>query len=218
MLNFIMGAGGHAREVDWLIEDIHRHHQVDYRPQNFVALDGDEQIGQTINSKVVLSESEFFKKYESDAMNCFIGVGDPEIKRRICLNLKRTVKRAGFPNLIHPSVSCDNRKEKVSLGEGNIICSNTVITTDVAIGNFVTINVACTVGHDCLIEDFVTLSPGVNVAGRVHLGEGVFIGIGARIMERIQVISKVVVGAGATVVKDLREPGTYLGIPARKTK
>jgi len=215
MLNFIIGAGGFAREVDWLIEDIYRHHRVDYRPRNFVASDFDEQVGQTINGKVVLSESEFFQKYASDSTLCFIGVGDPGIKQELCLKLKRTVKRAEFPNLIHPGVSYDKRKEKVSLGEGNIICSNTIITTDVTIGNFVTINVACTVGHDCLIGDFVTLSPGVNLSGRVHLDECVFIGTGAHIIERIQVISNTVIGAGATVVRNIEIPGTYVGTPTK---
>jgi sugar O-acyltransferase (sialic acid O-acetyltransferase NeuD family) len=215
MLNFIIGAGGFAREVDWLIEDIYRHYQVDYRPQNFIASDFDELVGQTINTKLVLSESEFLQKYGSDLMNCFIGVGEPEIKQKICLKLKRTAKRAEFPNLVHPGVSYDKRKEKVSLGEGNIICSNTIITTDVTIGNFVTINVACTVGHDCLIGDFVTLSPGVNLSGRVRLGECVFIGTGARIIERIQVISNTVIGAGATVVRSIEIPGTYVGTPTK---
>lgn len=216
MLNFIFGAGGLARELDWLIEDIYTHTQVDYRPQNFVVSDFDDQVDQTIKNKLVISESEFFQRYESNAMNCFIGVGDPEIKRRICINLKRNVKRANFPNLIHPNVLYDKRESKVSFGEGNIICANTIITTDVSIGDFVTINLACTVGHDCSIGHFVTLSPGVNLSGRVRLGDCVFIGTSARIIERIQVTSNTIIGAGATVVRNIDISGVYLGTPAKR--
>jgi sugar O-acyltransferase (sialic acid O-acetyltransferase NeuD family) len=218
MLNFILGAGGFAREVDWLIEDIYRDCQVDYRPLNFIASDLDEQVARTINGKIILSESEFFQKYGSSAMNCFMGVGDPEIKQRIFQKLQRTVKQAKFPNLIHPNALYDKRKLKVSFGVGNIICSNAIITTDVIIGDFVTINLASTVGHDCSIGHFATLSPGVNLSGRVRLGDRVFVGTGAQIIEGIQVQSNTVIGAGATVIRDIEIAGAYVGTPAKRKK
>jgi sugar O-acyltransferase (sialic acid O-acetyltransferase NeuD family) len=218
MLNFIFGAGGFARELDWLIEEIYRYYHLDYRPLNYIVSDLNKQVPLKINGKVVISESDFFRKHGADAMNCFLGIGDPAIKRNIRLKLKQTVKRAEFPNLRHPSVLDDKRDSKVSFGEGNIICSNTIITTDVTISDFVTINLACTVGHDCSIGHFVTISPGVNLSGRVSLGSGVFIGTGTRIIEGIHVTSDTVIGAGATVVRNIDTPGTYVGTPARMIK
>jgi sugar O-acyltransferase (sialic acid O-acetyltransferase NeuD family) len=218
MLSFIFGAGGFAREVDWLIHDIHRYDDVDYRAQNFISFDSDEKVGRKINGRTVLSESEFFKKYGSDTVNCFLGVGDPIIKQTICTKIRQSVRRAKFPSLIHPNVSHDKRKGKINLGEGNIICSNTIITTDVTIADFVTVNLACTIGHDCAIGQFATISPGVNLSGNVCLGDFVFIGTGARIIERIRISSNTVIGAGATVVHDIEIPGIYVGTPAKRIK
>jgi sugar O-acyltransferase (sialic acid O-acetyltransferase NeuD family) len=218
MQNFILGAGGFAREVDWLIEEIYRDYKADYRPQNFIAPDLDEQVSRTINGKVVLSESEFFQKYGSDAVNCFMGVGNPETKEKILHKVQQNAKRAKFPNLIHPNVLHDKRNTKISFGVGNIICSNAVITTDVIIGDFVTINLACTVGHDCSIGNFATLSPGVHLSGRVRLGDRVFIGTGAQIIERIHVTSNTIIGAGATVVRNIEIAGSYVGTPAKRKR
>ena len=41
------------------------------------------------------------------------------------------------------------------------------------------------------------------------------IGVGAVVRDFVQIGSNIVVGAGAVVVKDLLEPGTYVGCPAR---
>jgi serine acetyltransferase len=41
------------------------------------------------------------------------------------------------------------------------------------------------------------------------------IGAGATVIDRIHIADHVVIGAGSTVVADIREPGTYVGCPAR---
>jgi acetyltransferase-like isoleucine patch superfamily enzyme len=42
------------------------------------------------------------------------------------------------------------------------------------------------------------------------------LGAGSVVRDRVQICHDVVVGAGAAVVGDLVEPGTYVGVPARK--
>jgi len=217
-MNVIFGSAGFAKEVDWLIEDLFIYNKVDFRIDFFIAEDDNALIGSKINSKIVLSETEFFQKYANEENNCFIAVGSPEIKKKIVNKIKLLSSKSKFPNIVHPTVSFDKRKNKVIFGEGNIICAKCVLTTDICIQNFVHLNLDCTVGHDTIIGDYTTVSPGVHISGNVKISENVFIGTGAVILERINICSGVKIGAGATVISDITEPGTYVGVPARKVK
>ena len=67
-----------------------------------------------------------------------------------------------------------------------------------------------------MIEDYVHISPGVNTAGTVKVGKGSWIGIGSVVSNNVNICSGCKVGAGAVVVKDITEPGTYVGVPVRK--
>lgn len=135
----------------------------------------------------------------------FIAIGDPNTKERIVKQLGKMEYRTlvfGFSGSI--------------IGEGSIVCPGTIITTNVEIGRHVIVNINCTVGHDSVIGDFSTLSPGVHVSGNVNIGRRCYVGTGAAIREKINICDDVVIGANAVVVKDITEPGTYVGNPLRK--
>jgi sugar O-acyltransferase (sialic acid O-acetyltransferase NeuD family) len=215
-MNFIFGTGGFAKEVNWLAEDIYQITGSGFRTDFFVDQNSSFIIGKLLNEKEVMPEEIFFLKYKSEHVNCFIGVGNPQLKHLIIKNIRVKTKFPGFPNLVHPSLSFDNRKNKLTLGCGNIICSNNVITTDVDFGNFITLNISCTVGHDTIIGDYTTISPGVNISGNVKIGNKVFIGTGSSIIESISICDDVIIGAGAVVTKNINTPGIYVGIPAKE--
>ena len=69
-----------------------------------------------------------------------------------------------------------------------------------------------------MIEDYVHVSVGSHVAGTVHIGEGTWVGAGAVISNNVEICADCMIGAGAVVVKDITEPGTYVGVPAKKNK
>jgi len=215
-MNFIFGTAGFAKEVDWLICDLLAVQRIQYATDYFVAEDGNKLIGNDINFHLVLSEKEYFEKYSSTENKCFIAVGNPALRERIVQKIRFKSFPYEFPNLIHPSVAFDSRPGKIDIGEGNIICANSVLTTDIRIGDFVQINLDCTIGHDATLGDYATLSPGVHVSGNVHIREKVFVGTGAVLLERVTIGSNVKIGAGATVIGDLDNPGTYVGVLARK--
>lgn len=217
-MNFIFGTAGFAKELDWLTEAIISSTGVDYRADYFVAEDGNGLIGTLINDRKVISETDFFANHGISAHNCFIAVGSPIIKAKIVSGILSHASDCKFPNLIHPDVSYDKRATKMITGHGNVICSKSALTTDIVIGNFVHINLACTIGHDSVIDDFTTLSPGVRVSGNVHINEKVFIGTGAVIVEKISICDNTIIGAGSVVTKNLVLPGTYVGMPARKIR
>jgi sugar O-acyltransferase (sialic acid O-acetyltransferase NeuD family) len=220
-INLIFGASGFAKEVDWLINEIFEEdNSVDFRPDYFVVHKDDSKIGDRINNISVISEEDAISKFAHSSeylVNVFVSIGSPFIKEKIVNNINE-IKNFKFPTIIHPNVSLDKRAERLKIGQGVIICSKNVLTTDIKIESFVHLNLACTIGHDTVIGSFSTISPGVNISGNVKLGKNTFVGTNATILENISIVSKVIIGAGAVVSKDLNEAGTYVGIPAKKTK
>ena len=220
-INLIFGASGFAKEVDWLISELYeKDNSVDYRPDYFVAHKDDSKIGKSINKIQVITEDDAISKFANSSeylVNVFISVGSPALKEKIVNNLVN-IKNFQFPTIVHPNVSYDKRKGRVKLGQGVIICSKNVFTTDIEIDSFVHVNLACTIGHDSKIGTFSTISPGVNLSGNVNIKKSTFIGTNATILENVTIASNVIIGAGAVVSKDLNESGTYVGIPAKKIK
>ena len=88
---------------------------------------------------------------------------------------------------------------------------------DVILGEGVLINSYASVHHDSQISDFSELSPGCRVLGRCKIGKLSTIGSNAVVLPDIEIGERVVVGAGSVVTKNLLEPGTYIGAPAKRT-
>src|SRR5690606_3619382 len=103
----------------------------------------------------------------------------------------------------------------IRMGVGNIICHNSILTTNIDLGDFNIINLNCTIGHDSYIKNYVTLSPAVNVSGNVSIYDYSYIGTNVSIREKIYIGDKSIVGMGSAVVKDLQGFNTYVGVPAK---
>lgn len=93
-----------------------------------------------------------------------------------------------------------------------------MITTNIRIGDFVVLNLQCTVGHDSIIKDYSSLMPSVNVSGEVTIGECVLVGTGATIINQLEIGEHTIVGAGAVVTKSLPAYCTEVGVPAKPIK
>jgi sugar O-acyltransferase (sialic acid O-acetyltransferase NeuD family) len=136
-----------------------------------------------------------------------IAIGDAEARKRMA---------ARFVDLDFCLLEAGQSFGNNKAGMGTIICPGTILTCDIKIGIHCLINLNCTIGHDCIIGDFVTMSPGANVSGNVTIGSGCYIGSNAVIREKINICDNVVIGAGGVVVKDITEPGVYVGNPVKK--
>lgn len=189
----IIGNGGFAREVRAYYEEHYANQLSDYRVQHY----------EFENIKNIPSEV-----YRSISV---IAIGNGTVRKKIVLENTDLEFR-----LLNYGKSYDH--DTNFIGEGTIICPGTIITTNVHIGRHVIINLNCTIGHDCHIGNFVTISPGAHVSGNVHIGECCYIGTGAVIREKISICADAVIGAGAVVVKDIIEPGVYVGNPAKRIK
>jgi sugar O-acyltransferase (sialic acid O-acetyltransferase NeuD family) len=214
-MNVVFGAGGVAREVAWILHEYRQFLADQLTPDAFIIADSDWAPHLQLGNVPVISESTFLKQNNQESTNIFLGLGLPNVKQRVISVIGANEKYA-FPNLIHSKSSMDLRSGKVTFGRGVVVYPFASLTTDVSIGDFVHINPGATVAHESNIGSFSTLCPGSHISGRVSVGPGCFIGAGAVIRESLSIAGGCVIGAGAVVVKSISEPGTWIGVPARK--
>lgn len=202
----VLGAGGFAREIAWLVWDIDQISN-EWEIVGFVE-HSTERVGQVMNGVPIINMDQAMR-YLPDI--CAVAaIGDPSLK-------ERAVKEAEdfgfkFATLLHPSVS---KSKFVSIGAGSMICAGNILTVNVTIGKHVILNLDCTVGHDSVIEDYATISPGCHLSGRTVIRRGAFLGTGVVTIENHEIGAYSKIGAGAAIVKDIPEKVTAIGIPAR---
>lgn len=206
----IIGAGGFGREVITIIDAIN-HFKLEYNLIGFF----DDKItkGTEINGIKVLGKIDDLNdiKFELDIV---LGVGVPKVKEHIISRLKNESLK--FPNLIHPNVLIS--KDDVSLGYGNVICAGNILTCNIKLENFITLNLSCTVGHDTIIHNYCSFMPSTNISGEVTVMNNVYVGTGAKIINNVTIGKNTIIGAGAVVSKSLQENCTAVGIPAKPIK
>lgn len=103
-----------------------------------------------------------------------------------------------------------------NIGRGCQLLARSFLGVRAKIGDGVILNSNCSVDHECILGDGVHIGPGAVLAGRVRVGAGTFVGAGATICPDLSICEDVIIGAGAVVVSDITEPGTYVGVPARR--
>jgi sugar O-acyltransferase (sialic acid O-acetyltransferase NeuD family) len=157
----------------------------------------------------IMGEECSFPFSDDDVFIC--ALGNPEKKLRACRLLKS--RGAAFVTLIHPTAVVG---PCCSVGEGSILCPGTILTTNVTLGNFVTVNLHSTLAHDVVVGDGSTLSSHCDVTGRAKLGEGVFMGTHAAVLPGVVVGDYATVGAGSVAFQKVRPRTTVMGVPARE--
>ena len=200
----IVGSGGFASEVAWLVERIN-HVLPTWDLKGFVDNDVDKHG--------VIGDDDFIMRCERE-LYVAIAIGTSVTRERLYAKYRRN-PHIRFANLMDPSVIASDRNE---YGEGNIICAGTILTVDVKIGNCNIINLDCTVGHGATIKDFVTISPSVNVSGNALIDSGCNVGTGTQIIQGVTIGRNAIVGAGAVVNRNLPGDCTAVGIPAKVIK
>jgi sugar O-acyltransferase (sialic acid O-acetyltransferase NeuD family) len=147
----------------------------------------------------------------SDTICAAVCIGN-SVSRKAVVEKFSANHNISFPNIIADDIIC---ADSIHLGQGNIICYSAILTVNITIGNFVIINLDCTIGHDAHLDDFVTLYPSVNVSGNVSVGTLTEIGTGTNIIQGKSIGESVIVGAGAVVIHDIPSHCTAVGVPTR---
>lgn len=202
----IVGCGGLAKEIKWLIEECNKEIYC-WDVLGWISL---EKPGSIVSGLPVIGDDDWLLNY-SKPIDVVVAVGNGFLRKKIVANLKQN-PFISFPNIISPSAELSNC---ITLGEGTVIASKSILTVDIMIGSFFFCNLACTIGHDCVFGDYVTLNPGVNVSGNVSLGDCVTMGTGASIIQGLSVGENTTIGAGAVVVRNIPSDCTVVGVPAK---
>lgn len=195
----IIGASGHGK----VVADIAKKNGY----ENIVFLDDNENLI-SCGTYPVIGKSDSFREYAGDV---FVAIGNALVRQKIM----EQIELAGrlIPVLIHPDTVI---AEDVIIEHGTVVVAGAIINPGTHIGKGCIINTASSVDHDCDIKDYVHISVGSHIAGTVSLGEHTWIGAGTVVSNNVDICSDCVVGAGAVVVNDIKESGTYVGVPAKK--
>lgn len=208
----VVGAGGFGREVIDIIDAINAHAiepvwetvgVVDDAPSR-ANLDRLERRG------VDFLGGTDVPLLWSNPVHYAVGIGSPRVRRSVADRYDAACLQPA--TLVHPSVT---RGFDVRVGEGSVICAGVRLTTNVALGRHVHLNLNVTVGHDTTLGDFVSVNPLASVSGDCVIESGVLIGVAGVILNGLTVGADATVGGSACVVRDVPPQIVVKGVPAK---
>ena len=193
----IIGASGHGK----VVADIARRNGY----KEIVFLDDNDSIHEC-GGYPVIGKSTEAGTIDADVI---IGIGNAGVRKQI----QESLPDEKLVTLIHPDAVV---AEDVVIGKGTVVMAGAVINPGVRIGKGCIINTCSSVDHDCEVGDYVHIAVGSHLCGTVSVGSGTWIGAGATVSNNTSICTDCMIGAGAVIVNDIRESGTYVGVPARK--
>jgi sugar O-acyltransferase (sialic acid O-acetyltransferase NeuD family) len=204
----VVGAAGHAQEVAWSLREVRSAAGLatellffdDRMPPGPLA----SGLGSVVGSLDVL------RTRHGEDGTLVMGIGLPESKAAVVARLGDV--RRPWATVIHPRATIG---PNVAIGEGSYVAAGAILTVNVRVGRFATINMHCQAAHDDVLGDFVTLHPDAHLAGDVWVGDRCEIGSGAVVIPGVRIGARSVVGAGCVVLRSLSPGGTYVGVPAQ---
>jgi sugar O-acyltransferase (sialic acid O-acetyltransferase NeuD family) len=208
----VIGAGGHAREVRWLIECVNRAGQGDYRFLGYIVADL-SRVDPHDCADEILGDDAWLEAHATEVDALTMGVGSPAARLRIAHRLEETMPQVEWPALVHPSVVLE--AGSATIGRGAQLCAGVVGTVNVVVEPFALANFGSRLGHEARIGRGAVVNPGAGLSGGVTLGEGALIGAGAQVLQYLTVGAGARVGAGAVVTRHVPPGVTVVGVPAR---
>jgi sugar O-acyltransferase (sialic acid O-acetyltransferase NeuD family) len=206
----VIGAGGMAREVHWLIREINRVGPL-YQFQGYVVSDL-TQCGPYDSRDAIVGDYTWLEENRRLIDAVAVGIGTPAARLKVGAEVCALLPDAEFPVLIHPSVILDFHS--ASFGPGVQISAGAVATVNLTLGKLALCNFGSTMGHEAIVGPGSVINPGANISGGVVLGTGVLVGTGAQILQYCHVGDGAIVGAGAVVIEDVPRGTTVVGVPA----
>jgi sugar O-acyltransferase (sialic acid O-acetyltransferase NeuD family) len=198
----VIGAGGHARSLIALLES--RSFRIlgifddSYAPGSEELICGYPLMGSLAQAPA--------------AAPLVLAVGDNDRRAELFARFKARLHRE---SLLHRQAFVS---PGVRLGAANQLFGNVFVNSQAVLGDNNIINTGAIIEHETHIGSHNHISVGTILCGRVTVGDYCMIGAGTTIIDKVSVCSRVVIGAGSSVIKDIIEPGTYVGSPARRVR
>ena len=196
----IVGAGGHTRSTLNLINR-EEFEIIGIYDESFSSKSNEEILGVEVKGTIqdIPANAEIV-----------LSVGDNSRRR----TLYREFESRIIPqNLVHRSSIVE---DNCFLGVSNLIFANVYLNSKTVIGKNNILNTACIIEHEANLGSHNHISVGSVVCGRVSIGDECFIGAGSVIKNGVEICDAVTLGANSLVIKDITEPGVYIGSPAKK--
>lgn len=202
----IIGARGFAREVYFLALGS-KGYKTEFVVEGFLD-DETEILDSFVGLPPIIDSVENYHPKKDDLFICALGnVHDKMKYSNIILN-----KGGIFTTLIDTSVSV---LPSTNIGRGCIIMRNVILSSNVEIGDFVTVMVQSVIGHDTAVGDWSHLAPYVFLGGSSQIGAKTQLNVRATVLPGLKVGDGAVAGAGSVLIKNV-EPGvTVFGNPAK---
>ena len=201
----IIGARGFGREVANLARQC-AGHGLDFEVAGFLDDKCDALSGYPGYPPIV-GPVETYAIGSDDVFVC--ALGDTKCKR---LYVDMIRDRGGrFLTLVHPTAIIGSN---ATFGEGCIVGAYAVVSCDVSVGEYVTIQGFCANGHDAKIGSFCHLNSYSFMGGFSELETGVTLHTGAKVLPHKSVGANATVGAGSVVLRNVKPGTTVFGVPA----
>jgi len=197
----IIGAGGHGNVVAFAAEESKRYCEIVFI---------DDVVSTSKTGLKVVGKTKDIEKFVKD-YEFIVAIGDNKFRKEIS---RKVLELGGkLTTIIHPSAVVSKYS---SIKEGVFVSANAVINPFAKIEEGAIINTAAVIEHDCKVGEYTHVCPSVSLAGTVSVGSCCTLGIGTKVINNLEISNDVVLGAGSVVVKDIKESGTYVGVPVRK--
>lgn len=205
----IFGASGFAREVLPIL----RQHLGRTEQDEFEIVFVDRLAAESVNGIAVIAEADFLSR--SGDRSFVLAIADSHLRQKLH---ERATQSGAKPF----TVRADRAEtfDAVQIGDGAVLCSGSIITSNIRIGQGLHLNLNSYIAHDCVIGDWVTFGPNVACNGNVVIEDHVYLGTGALIRQGtpdkpLVIGAGAVIGMGAVVTKDVAPGVTVVGNPAR---
>jgi sugar O-acyltransferase (sialic acid O-acetyltransferase NeuD family) len=194
----IYGYGGHAREVAaQILYDIVDHINITF----------------FVDDKYANEFTKPISTFNPDTHLMMVAVADSNDRYDM---VKRLPEKTKYFTFIHSTTMILDKN--IEIGEGSFIGAQSILTTNIKIGKHAILNRGNHIGHDCMIGDYFSIMPNAVVGGNVTIKDKVYIGSCSNVKEKINICDSVIIGMNAAVVKNIVNPGTYVGVPAKQIK
>ena len=208
----VYGAGGMARELEWMIDRINRV-QPTWDCLGYIVTDPSKVGPNDSRDRIIGDETWLLERPE---VCVTLGIGTPKWRLVIGNRLVDKLPLERLPAIVDPTVLIDEKSSVIE--PGAVVCPGTIITVNVVLERFALINRSCEIGHEARVGQGCVLNPAAIVSGGVTIGAGTLVGTGAKILQYLSIGENAQVGAGAVVTRSVPASVTVVGVPARVTK
>lgn len=194
----IIGAGGHAAEIDEYII-----YSQKKKSNNKIKIIGflDDNPASYSNYKFSAPFMGSLKDHiVNKGQNYIIGIANIDYRRLFVEKFKN--QGASFITFIHPSAYVS---KSANIGEGSIIGPMANIGPNVRIGKYNLINSRCSLGHDTTVGNYNFISPNVCFSGFSIIGDENLFGINSATIPGIKIGNRNKIAAGMIIDKDIKD-------------